>query len=135
MPEPGQSEKGAAAAPWSFDPTAGAPAAPYSLDLDPKLKLPPSYFMPPPGANGTSPATADIFKGQYDDGGGGGSKNPLDAAAGDIKKKLEHPGGSDVGINPGAKSVQYAPEGGILPGLFDNFQFRPIFDWIPGLGL
>ena len=123
-----------APAAWSFDPTGGqaaVPAAP-SIGLPPSLSLPPGYFASP-GANGTTPAAASVFAGQYDPG-PAGSGNPLDAMAGNIGQMLEHPGGSPVGVSVGDKSLQYAPAGGIIPGLVDAFQFRPYVEGVPGMG-
>ena len=117
--------------PWSFDPTGGSSFVP-SVELDPSLRLPPSYFLP--GADGTQPGTAGIFSGLYDGGASGGSGNPLDAIAGGIGKSLEHPFGSDVGVSVDDKSLQYAPQGGIIPGLVDTFQFRPYVEGVPGMG-
>jgi hypothetical protein len=117
--------------PWR-DPDEEASKKPYSLELDPRLRLPPSYFLPPE-ANGTAPAAGDVFGGQYDAGGGGGG-NALDAAAGNVDELLQHPGGSPLGINPGAKSLQYAPQGGIIPGLIDTLRLRPYFEGVPGMG-
>lgn len=97
--------------------------------------LPPSYFMNP-DANGTLPGAGAPFAGQYDGPapGGGGGGNPLDAAAGNIDGTMQHPGGSPFGLNFGDKSLQYAPQGGILPGLFDKFQFKPYIEGMPGMG-
>lgn len=117
--------------PWSFDPTGGASAVP-SYELDPMFRLPPSYFFP--GADGTQPAAGDPFAGMYDGGPSGGSGNPLDAIAGDLGQTLQHPGGSPFGINPDDRSLQYAPEGGIVPGLFDTFQLRPYVEGVPWMG-
>ena len=120
--------------PWSLDPTGGAvPAAP-SIDLDPRFRLPASYFMPQPGADGTSAAAADVFSGQFDGGPAAAPGNPLAAAAGNLDQTLQHPGGSPVGINAGDKSLQYAPQGGIIPGLLDSFQLRPYVEGVPGMG-
>jgi hypothetical protein len=125
-------DQGYTVSPFAAAPAAPAPEKPY--DLDPKFKLPPSYFMPP-GADGTSPAAASVFSGQYDaGGGGGGGGNPLDAAAGNLDQTLQHPGGSPVGINAGEKAVQVAPQGGIIPGLIDKVQIKPYIEGVPGMG-
>ncbi len=126
----------ATVSPWTFDPTGGAAAAPAapSIDIDPKLKLPPSYFMPQPGANGTTPAAANVFSHQYDAPAAAGPTNPLAAAAGNIGQTIEHPGGSPVGVNVGDRSLQYAPKGGIIPGLVDAVQVRPYIEGVPGMG-
>jgi hypothetical protein len=123
---PGQSS-------WSFDPTGGqsaTPAAP-SGDIDSAFKLPATYFL---GADGTKPAAANIFSGQYDAGAPTPSKNPLEAAAADLDQTLQHPGGSPVGINAGDRAVQIAPQGGIIPGLVDSVEMRPYVEGVPGMG-
>jgi hypothetical protein len=85
-----------------------------------------------PGANGTSPAAASVFSGQYDGPAPKGG-NPLDAAASSVGTSIEHPGGSPVGVNVGDRSIQYAPSGGILPGVVDTLQFRPYVQGVPGM--
>ena len=131
MPDPDSAQQESA---WSFDPTGGQAAAPppVSIDLDPRLKLPPSYFMP--SGDGTQPAAGDVFSGQYDGPAPSGGGNPLDAAAGGIDQALQHPGGSAVGINAGDKSLQIAPKGGIIPGLIDKVEVQPYIEGVPGMG-
>jgi len=123
---------------WSLDPTGGAartpaPYVPPSIELDPRFRLPPDYFAPPLEANGTSAAAANVFSGLYDAPAPGGGGNPLEAAAGSIDRMLQHPGGSDFGVNAGSKSLQYAPTGGVIPGLIDQVQVTPYIDGVPGL--
>jgi hypothetical protein len=137
MPDPEQQQPAPTNSRWSLDPTGGTVPPPIqtlpSVELDPRYLLrtllPP---LAPLAANGTLPGTADLFRGQYDEL-APANGSVLDAAAAKVVQPREHPGGRPVGVHVGDRALQYAPDGGIAPGLVDTLQLRPYIDGVPGL--
>jgi hypothetical protein len=91
------------------------------------------WWYPRYGEEGADPA-ANLFSGQYDGPGPSSGGDPLKAAAGGLGEHLKHPFGSPFGLDPGKGAFQYAPKGGILPGLLDVFKFKPYIEGVPGMG-